>query len=112
MPRALAPLFVGVSPMQAMTPSHPCPTDVRTLFVGILPNYTIFYILKATKGGEVKRKDVLKKLADAGFTFAEGTNHTKAYDSNGVYKTAIPRHTEISELTAKAIARQTGVKLQ
>jgi hypothetical protein len=60
----------------------------------------------------MKRKMLLKKLAEAGFIFTEGGRHTRVYDSNGVYRTAIPRHAEINELTAKAIAKQTGVKLQ
>lgn len=60
----------------------------------------------------MKRKDILKKLADAGFTFKEGGNHTKAYDSGGNYRTAIPRHNEINEITAGNIEKQTGVKLR
>jgi predicted RNA binding protein YcfA (HicA-like mRNA interferase family) len=59
----------------------------------------------------VKRKDILKKLADAGFTFEDGANHTKAYDPEGVYRTAIGRHTEIKEWTVKKIEKQTGVKM-
>lgn len=59
----------------------------------------------------MKRKDILKKLADAGYTFEEGANHTKAYDRDGNYKTAIGRHVEIPERIAKKIQKQTGVKL-
>ena len=64
-----------------------------------------------SKGGEVKRKDIIKKLRQAGFTFKEGGGHTKAYDATGRYKTTIPRHTEINEGLAEAIEKQTGVKL-
>jgi len=31
----------------------------------------------------MKRKTIIKKLADAGFTFKEGASHTKAYDAQG-----------------------------
>lgn len=60
----------------------------------------------------MKRTDILKKLADAGFTFEEGGNHTKAYDDKGHYKTAIPRHREIPPQTVANIERQMGVKLR
>ncbi len=60
----------------------------------------------------MKRKDILKKLADAGFTFKEGGDHTKAYDSNGTYRAPIGRHTEISERIVGKIEKQTGVKLR
>ncbi|MDR2892374.1 MAG: type II toxin-antitoxin system HicA family toxin [Deltaproteobacteria bacterium] len=59
----------------------------------------------------MKRKDILKKLAEAGFTFKEGDDHTKVYDKNGVFRSVVGRHTEIPEWTARAIAKQTGVKL-
>lgn len=59
----------------------------------------------------MKRADILKKLEEAGFTFKEGGNHTKAYDVAGKYRAPIPRHREIKELTVKSIERQTGVNL-
>lgn len=59
----------------------------------------------------MKRKDILKRLADAGFSFEEGANHTKAYDPQGNYRAAIGRHTEISERIVKKIENQTGVNL-
>ena len=34
----------------------------------------------------MKRKDILKKLAEAGFTVQEGGNHTRVYDKNKVTK--------------------------
>ena len=61
--------------------------------------------------GEMKRKTILKKLAEAGFTFTEGGRHTLAYDKDGIYRTAIGRHAEISARIAKKIEKQTGVKL-
>ena len=65
-----------------------------------------------SRGGDVKRKDILKKLRQAGFTFQEGGGHTKAYDAEGKYKTTIPRHNEIGEDLTRAIEKQTGVKLR
>jgi hypothetical protein len=60
----------------------------------------------------VKRKYILKQLADAGFTFKEGGVHTKAYDLQGNLRTTIPRHAEINEKLADAIQKQTGVTLR
>jgi hypothetical protein len=59
----------------------------------------------------VKRKEIIRKLAEAGFTFQEGGNHTRAYDKNGVYRSSVGRHTEIDDWTARKIEKQTGVKL-
>ena len=63
------------------------------------------------KGGVVKRKIILRKLTEAGFTFQEGGNHTKAYDPQGRYRTTISRHAEINDDTVRKIEKQTGVKL-
>ncbi|MBO4318272.1 MAG: type II toxin-antitoxin system HicA family toxin [Mailhella sp.] len=60
----------------------------------------------------MKRKDILKKLAEAGFTFEEGSNHTKAFDKDGNYRAAIGRHADIPERTAMKIEKETGVKLR
>ena len=49
----------------------------------------------------MKRKDILKKLAEAGFTVQEGGNHTRVYEKNGRYVSAVGRHTEIPERTVK-----------
>lgn len=59
----------------------------------------------------MKRKDILKKLAEAGFTFEEGANHTKAKRADGKW-TMIGRHTEVPEKTVWQIEKQTGVKLR
>ena len=59
----------------------------------------------------MKRKDILKKLAEAGFTFKEGDDHTKIYDEKGTFRSVVGRHIEIPEWTVKKIAKQTGVKL-
>ncbi|MBD5646234.1 MAG: addiction module toxin, HicA family [Desulfovibrio sp.] len=60
----------------------------------------------------MKRKDILKKLREAGFTFQEGGEHTKAYDASGAYRTTIGQHTEIPEFTVRLIEKQTGIKLR
>lgn len=60
----------------------------------------------------MKRKDILRRLAEAGFTFEEGGSHTKAYDRDGTFKTTIGRHTEISEMIVRKIEKQTGVTLR
>lgn len=59
----------------------------------------------------MKRKQLIKRLRKLGFTFAEAANHTKVYDSSGVWKSIIKRHTEIPEEEAKAIMKQLGIKL-
>lgn len=59
----------------------------------------------------MKRKDILKKLAEAGFTFEEGGNHTKAIGPQG-QRTTIGRHKEIAEKVVWAIEKQSGVKLR
>lgn len=59
----------------------------------------------------MKRKDIIHKLRQAGFTFKDGGGHTKAYDAEGRFRTTIPRHNEIKEALAKAIEKQTDVKL-
>ena len=81
-------------------------------YINILTFYVIFYIVVSTKIIRVKRKDIIKKLTKAGFTFVEGANHTKAYDSQGIYRATIGRHPEIKERIVKKIEKQTGIKLR
>jgi predicted RNA binding protein YcfA (HicA-like mRNA interferase family) len=64
-----------------------------------------------SRSSEVKRKDILKKLAAAGFTLQEGGDHTKVYDKSVVFRSVVGRLAEIPERTAKKIEKQTGVKL-
>ncbi len=59
----------------------------------------------------MKRRDILRRLAEAGYTFEEGANHTKAYDKDGNFKTTVGRHTDIKENVVKKIEKQTSVKL-
>lgn len=52
----------------------------------------------------MKRKDLISLLSEQGAVFKEGAKHTKVY-LNGK-QTTVPRHTEINEITAKAIIKQ------
>ncbi len=58
----------------------------------------------------MKRKDILKKLAEAGFTFVEGGNHTRVL-KDGRYVTVVGRHKEIDDKMVKVIERQTGIRI-
>jgi predicted RNA binding protein YcfA (HicA-like mRNA interferase family) len=58
----------------------------------------------------MKRRDVIARLAEAGFTMVEGSNHTRVM-RDGKYVSAIGRHREIAEPVVRAIEKQTGVKL-
>ena len=59
----------------------------------------------------MKRRDILKLLASAGYRFEEGGNHTKVFLDTR-YVSAVPRHNDVAELTVKLIEKQTGVKLK
>ena len=59
----------------------------------------------------MKRTYILKKLKEAGFSLVEGANHTKVYDQDGNYLSAIGRHIEIDNWVVKKIERQCGVKI-
>ena len=59
----------------------------------------------------MKRRDIIKKLEQAGLTTKEGGNHTKVY-KDGRYVSAISRQREIAEPVVRSIERQTGVKLK
>ena len=59
----------------------------------------------------MKRRDIIRKLEQAGFEMKEGGNHTKVY-KDGAYVSAISRQREIAETVVRAIERQTGVKLK
>ena len=79
-------------------------------YVKILTIHKILCIYMGVGGG-MKRKDIIRKLAEAGFVFEEGGNHTKAY-KDGIYRTTIGRQTEIPERIVMKIEKQTGVKLR
>lgn len=62
----------------------------------------------------MKRRDLMKKLereaARQGLELVtyEGGSHTKV--SIGERRTVVPRHSEVNELTARAILKQMGVE--
>ena len=49
----------------------------------------------------MKRKDIIQKFREAGFTFEEGGSHTKAFDPQGRFRAPIGRHAEISEFVVR-----------
>lgn len=57
----------------------------------------------------MKRKELLRRLAEAGYEFKEGGSHTKAC-RDGRVVTVIPRHAEVSDMTAKRILKDAGIK--
>ena len=59
----------------------------------------------------MKRRDVIKRLTEAGFVASEGANHTRMTHPDGRW-TVIGRHAEIPTGTVRAIERQTGVRLR
>jgi len=58
----------------------------------------------------VKRRDVLKKLQDAGFSIIrDDGSHTNLWKpGNRVIQ--VPRHREINEITANQILKDAGLK--
>ena len=57
----------------------------------------------------MKRKDLIKKIRDAGYTIKEGGDHSKVYRGEAML-TEVPRHREINELTARAIMKKLGLQ--
>lgn len=65
----------------------------------------------------MKRKELVKKLEDAGYQWWREGDHTTMYKP-GVPKDQpplrgliqVPHHTEINEITAKAILKQAGIE--
>jgi predicted RNA binding protein YcfA (HicA-like mRNA interferase family) len=60
---------------------------------------------------EVKRRDIDKKLIEAGWEITTGKRHYMAKNPNnpGV-KIPLPRHKEINEYTAQGILEEAGLK--
>lgn len=57
----------------------------------------------------MKRRLVIKKLNNAGFTLSRpGSNHD--IYSDGVHMVPVPRHRELKEKTAKDIFKQAGIE--
>ncbi|MCL2812419.1 MAG: type II toxin-antitoxin system HicA family toxin [Clostridia bacterium] len=53
----------------------------------------------------MKRRDLIKKLLEAGWMITTGGNHDMAEHPNKPGKIPIPRHNEINEYTAKGILK-------
>nr|WP_255808708.1 type II toxin-antitoxin system HicA family toxin [Achromobacter sp. ACRQX] len=68
------------------------------------------FSLSTNKGGAVKQSEFKRWLASKGVTFAEGSNHTKAY-YNGK-QTTLPRHPakELRDGTRQNILKKLGLK--
>lgn len=60
----------------------------------------------------MKRRDLIKKLENAGFVLDGGTNHDtyKRYRKDGVDIEQVPRHKEINEKLAKSILKKWGLQ--
>ena len=56
----------------------------------------------------MKKRVLVKRLEDAGFTFKEHGGNHDTY-KRGSEITQVPRHKEINEFLAKRILRQVGV---
>lgn len=59
----------------------------------------------------MKRRDIIKRLREAGCEFEEGGNHTVVY-LNGRRVSVLSRQKDIAESIVRLIERQTGVKLK
>lgn len=57
----------------------------------------------------MKRRDLIKKLENAGFRFKEHGGNHDTY-KRGKDTEQVPRHKEINEITAKMILKRWGLK--
>ena len=57
----------------------------------------------------MKRKDLIKQLEVNGWKLVRNGASHDIY-SNGTCSEPVPRHTEINEITAKAIFKRAGIK--
>jgi mRNA interferase HicA len=57
----------------------------------------------------LKRRDLIKKLEDAGYRKEREGDHT-IYEKPGCRSLQVPRHREINENTARAILKTAGLK--
>lgn len=67
------------------------------------------YIIKE-RGDGMKRRDLIRKLEQAGWIITAGARHDMAkHPGHFGIKIPIPRHTEINEITAKGILKDAGL---
>ena len=57
----------------------------------------------------MKRRDLVKKLIAAGYRIGRDKGDHTVFTKEGNQPVAVPRHTEIKELTAKNILKQAGL---
>lgn len=57
----------------------------------------------------MKRRDLIKKLIDNGWSLARNGASHDIY-TNGKTSEPIPRHAEINEITAKSILKKAGLE--
>lgn len=57
----------------------------------------------------MKRRDLIKKLEDAGYKADRNGDHT-IFEKDGARPVQVPRHREINENTARAILKAAGLK--
>lgn len=58
----------------------------------------------------MKRRDLIKKLEDAGYKIARDDGDHSIYAKPGCRSVQVPRHREVNEMTAKAILKAAGLK--
>ncbi|MBR1497316.1 MAG: type II toxin-antitoxin system HicA family toxin [Oscillospiraceae bacterium] len=58
----------------------------------------------------MKRRDLIKKLEDAGFQKLRDEGDHTIYFKKGFALASIPRHRELNELTARNILKAAGLK--
>ena len=61
------------------------------------------------EGGLVKRKDLIRKLEEAGYRLGRNNKHA-IYEKPGARSIPVPNHTDIKETTAKQILKDAGLK--
>lgn len=68
------------------------------------------YNITIKGGSKVKRRDLIKKLEEAGYTLDRDDGNHSVYEKPGSRPVQVPRHREISENTAKSILKAAGIK--
>ena len=58
----------------------------------------------------MKRRDLIKKLEDAGFRKLRDEGDHTIYFKQGLPLASVPRHRELNELTARGILKAAGLK--
>ncbi len=80
-----------------------------TRFYNTLTNTQKMYNMYLSGGYSMKRRDLIKKMENAGFVFDRHGGDHDVY-KRGNDKESIPRHKEINESLAKFIIKKWGLK--